>query len=406
MKRISLLILTLIVFILQATADDRNIISAELKSATVYRSGAELIHTAKAVLKQGNSELIIEGISSFVDINSIQINCPAAVTILGVEFSNNYLLTELSNPFVKRLQDSVEIVTDETDKLNVAITTTTELLEVLKSNREIKGTQTGLSVAELMKLMDYYKVKSNELQNELIVLNNKKKKYDLLLIKLNNQINEEQKKNVKSGGRIILQLNAAIGGNDEFTISYITQNAYWTPYYDMKADDIKSPIKVIYKARIVQTTGIDWKKIKLSLSTSMPTQYGNAPILKSWFLGYINPVTVLDKALQGKVPGLQLNEVVVTAGYTAQNLKIRGVRSMTSATQPLYVVNGAIMTENEYYKIDQHAIKEVNILKNEEATALYGAQATNGALVITLKDGLEDYISVTDNELDVTYDIE
>jgi len=227
MKRVITATLAFIVIaITTKAADDKNIVPAELKTATVYRTGAELTHNAKAFVKQGSSELIIEGISSYIDINSLQIKCPASVTLLGVEFSNNYLGTENISPVVKRMQDSVERVQDDIDKIDVSITTTTELLSVLKSNKEIKGTQTGLSVAELVKLMDYYKLKSNELQNELATLNAKKKKLNDIEEKLVKQIEEEQKKNTKSGGRIILQLFTAINGSYDFDISYITQNAY------------------------------------------------------------------------------------------------------------------------------------------------------------------------------------
>ena len=88
-----------------------------------------------------------------------------------------------------------------------------------------------------------------------------------------------------------------IAGKYDFTISYIANNAYWIPYYDVRVDDIKSPIKLITKAKISQTTGIDWKQVKLSLSTSMPSQWGNAPILNAWYLAYINPVYRMDKKL-------------------------------------------------------------------------------------------------------------
>jgi TonB-dependent SusC/RagA subfamily outer membrane receptor len=391
--------------------EEKNIVPAELKTATVYSTGAELTHNAKALLKQGNSELIIQGISSYVDVNSIQVNCPASVTILGVEFSNNYLQPDIANPVVNRLEDSVEKINGDIARIDVSVTTTSELLSVLKANKEIKGTQTGLSVAELMKLMDYYKIKSNELQNELTALQEKKKKILLVVDKLNKQITEEQKKNTKSGGRIILQLSSALPGQYEFTISYITQNAYWTPYYDIKVDDIKNPMKITYKAKIVQTTGIDWKQVKLSLSTSTPTQYGNAPILRSWFLSYINPVRSMDRQLsnsiqsfnrdelQGRSQGM-LSEVVISAPA------LRGQGIYKQDNQPLYIVNGAEMVASEYSKINPDAIKNIEILQGEKGAAIYGSRGNNGVVLITLKDGLEDYVSVTDNELDISYDIE
>ena len=388
--------------------DEKNTVTANLKTVTIYRTGAEMIHTAKAMLLKGNNELLVEGISNYVDINSIQVNCPSLVTILGLEFSNNYLLPEIVSPVLKKIRDSAEKLNNEIEKINISLTTTTDLIAVLKSNREIKGSQTGLSVAELMKLMDYYKIKSNELQNELSLLNNKKNKLQTQVQKLNNQATEEEKKNIKSGGRIILQLSAALPGEQEFTISYITQNAYWTPYYDIKAEGVKSPLTIIYKAKIAQTTGIDWRKVKLSLSTSTPSQYGAAPILKSWFLSYINPVRQMEKdlSMSNSIPPGLTGKVSGLVTESSSPIALRGIRTITGDNKPLYVVNGAIMEFSDFGKLNPISIQNVEVMKNEQATSLYGPRGVNGAMIVTLKDGLEDYISITDNALDVTYDID
>lgn len=388
--------------------DEKNTAVSTVKSVTVYRNGAEMIHTANANLPKGSSELLIEGISNVIDINSLQINCPSTVTILGVEFSNQYLVNEMATPAMKKIQDSIETVKEGIQKIEISIATTDDLLSVLKSNKEIKGSQTGLSVAELMKLMDYYKLKSAELQNDLSALKVKREKQNALLGKLNLQLAEEQKKNTKSAGRIILQLSAALNVNSEFTISYLTYNAYWTPYYDLKVDNIKSPLKVIYKAKISQTTGIDWSKVKLSLSTSTPSQYGAAPLLRSWFLSYINPVARMNRQLaasntiQSFDKSSELQEVVVS-GYS--QVKVRGNGSI-SGSDPIYIVNGSEMNPADYNRLDPSTIKNLQVLKAEEATALYGSRAAQGAVMVTLKDGLDDYVTVADNELDVTYDID
>ncbi|MEO8771977.1 MAG: mucoidy inhibitor MuiA family protein [Ferruginibacter sp.] len=407
-RSLYLILLSTLFFFNSFANDEKNTVTANLKSVTIFRTGAEMIHTAKATLTQGNNELTIEGVSSFIDINSIQVNCPASITILGVEFSNNYLVQEISNPVLKKIKDSVEKLNNEIEKTNISITTTTDLLTVLKSNKEIKGSQTGLSVAELIKLMDYYKIKSNELQSELSALNIKKNKLTTTVDKLNSQAEEEEKKNIVTGGRIILQLSAAMQGTEEFTISYITQNAYWTPYYDIKADDINSPLKIIYKAKIVQTTGIDWKKVKLSLSTSTPSQYGAAPLLKSWFLSYINPVTQIERQMS-KSNSIQsgFDNKSADRGYQYDsNAPIRGTGSISQNAVLLYIVNGAIMEPADFEKLSPSSFKNIQVLKDEQATAIYGSRGANGAMVVTLKDGLEDYVSVTDNTLDVTYDID
>lgn len=412
MIRIFILTVLSITFFSFTPPDDKLTVSSVIKNVTVYRTGAEIKHKATASLKSGNNELVIEGISSYLDANSIQVNCPAAVTILGVEFSNNYLGTENISPVVKSLKDSIERVNDKISQLNILINTYSELNDVLRMNRDIKGAQNGMNVTELMKLMEYYKDKSVDVQTNLSNYREKKSMLEMVIRKLNLQISEEQSKNTKSGGRITLQLSAAASGNYDFDISYISNNAGWIPFYDIKSDNIKSPLTFIYKARIYQTTGMDWKKVKLALSTASPKQFGNAPVLKTWFLGYVDPVRRLDNNLAksnsissyGASP-LQEEEVLQGKASGASSIVIRGQGSINGSNEPLYVVNGSVISKSEFAKINPNNIKSVDVLKESAATSLYGSRASSGVILITLKDGLQDYISVTDNELDITYDI-
>jgi len=52
------------------------------------------------------------------------------------------------------------------------------------------------------------------------------------------------------------------------------------------------------------------------------------------------------------------------------------------------------------------SIKNTEVIKGAAATSIYGSRAANGAVIVTLKDGLEDYVSVAENELNVTFDID
>jgi hypothetical protein len=392
------------------TLEEPRTVSSTLKTVTVYRSGAELEHIATANLQFGDNELIIEGISNNIDINSLQVNCPAAVTILGIEYNKNAAGEEISSPALRTLKDSIESLNEQKQQINVHINTETELLEVLRANREIKGNQ-GLSVAELAKLMTYYKTRSNELQTSILANRNKLAKIDRLTTKVNTLILEEIKKSNPSAGRLNLQLSVAVSGSHEFKITYITQSAFWVPYYDVKCDNIKSPIQFIYKARIAQTTGIDWKKVKLSLSTAAPRQYGNAPVLKTWFLSYIDPINVLNRnlsysntinsALAGKVAGV----TVRSQSSQRETISLRGENGINLGNKTLYVVNGNIMSKSDYSKINADDIKDVSVMDGTRASALFGAEAANGAIIVTLKEGLEDYISVSNTELDLSYDI-
>jgi TonB-dependent SusC/RagA subfamily outer membrane receptor len=410
MKHISFIWVFLFSTLMQAQAGaDKNTVPAVLKSATVYRSGAELTHTARVTLEQGNNELVIEGISNRININSLQIGNDGSVTIMSVEFSTDFLKPLQKLTIIKRLDDSLDLVNKELSSVQVAIKTDQELLDLLKSNKAIGGTQTGLNVAELTKMVDYYRSKTLELQKEMSQYREKETNLLDIISKLSLQIKEEEQKNTKTVGKLMLQLYCPAGGTYNFTVSYITPLASWYPSYDIKVESISKPVKLFYKAKLVQTTGIDWKNVKLTLATSVPNQNNNAPVLKSWFLAYQNPGSELEYALAGKTKQNtslvgatdQLDEVVVM-GYA----KIRGQSSLDEDQEPLYVVNGNIVDKKQFNKIDKNAIKEVKTLKDASATAIYGSRGAAGVVMITLKNELGDYVSVNDNQLNVTFEID
>ncbi len=389
--------------------DDKIIVPSLLKQATIYRVGAELVHTAKANLPQGSAELVIDGISNQVDVNSIQIGTEGKVTILSVEFSTQYLRPVVKSAMVKRLEDSLDQVNRELSRIQVQLKTSRELLELLKANKQIGGTQTGLSVAELIRMMDYYKIKTLELENELSNFREKENKLQETIGRIKMQINEEEQKNNQSSGKIVLQVMSPLAGFYNFTVSYITPAAFWNPSYDIRVESISKPLNVMYKAKLVQTTGIDWKNVKLTLATSTPGQQGTAPVFQSWFLNYINPVANMERnMLMNTIPSAGANkaqamEEVVVTGY---GVKIRGNNNLKTANQPLYILNGEEISAHDFKLVDPKSIKKIDVLKDANATAVYGARAANGVIVVTLKDGLDDYVTVNDNALNVTFDID
>ena len=377
----------------------------------VYRSGAELVHTATAHLEQGNNDLVIDGVSNAIDPASIRIGCSGNVTIMSVTISTDYLKPEITSPFVKKLQDSIASIKKELSRLDVLRQSDTEMLDLLNANKSIAGPTTGVTVSDLSKMMEYYRQKVIELRTELNAYNDRSLQLKQVSEKLDSQIKEEEKKNAKTGGSLVLQLLSPQAGTFDLTITYLTTAAHWDPSYDLRVDNDTDPLRILYKARLVQTSGIDWKHVKLSLSTSRPAQGGNAPVLKAWFLRFVDPAAwlqdgsgYLSNTLQGSAASVSirgtssLNEVVVT-GYSAD-------KKEKEYTEPLYIVNGKEISASEYNRIDRRAIKKIDELKGKDAAGLYGARGEPGVFIITLKDELGDYVNVNDNRMDVVFDID
>jgi TonB-linked SusC/RagA family outer membrane protein len=97
------------------------------------------------------------------------------------------------------------------------------------------------------------------------------------------------------------------------------------------------------------------------------------------------PVTNVSQALQGKVPGVDVN-INTSAPGEAATVRIRGISSINSSLDPLYVVDGVIgVTANV---LDPNDIASVEVLKDASATAIYGARGANGVIIITTKRGI------------------
>lgn len=310
MKKIFSLLIVLVSAI--AFAQKPIFTSAKIKSATVYSNSAELLQSASVTLPSGTSEIVIKNVADYVNENTIQIGAPANVTVLSVQFTRNFISEyeiDESNPMIKRVRDSIMLIEKEMGKIANEKVSYSKTIDLLDKNQNVAGQNSGLNVTELIKLVDYYRAKRNELSNLVDALYEKENKLKDKLSKLNSKLElNTQKQEKTSQGKLVIQVMTDAASSVNLDINYLTNNASWSPFYDLRADNINSPINLMYKAKVVQNTGIDWKKVKLTLSSGNPNQNNTAPILQAWFLrfgyprnyGYINDDT-------------KMNEVVVTA---------------------------------------------------------------------------------------------
>jgi len=301
--------------------------SAKTKSATVYFSGAEITQSTSVNLPVGTSEIVIKNVADYLNENTVQIAAPKNVTVLSVQFSDNYISEyelDESNPTIKRVRDSITYVQKELKKVQIDKYSHQQTIELLDQNKEIRGANSGLNVAELIKLVEYYKSKRIELDNAVVLLAEKETKWNKTLTELNNKLEINTQKEEKiSEGKLILQVMNEVAGNVNLDISYITNSASWQPFYDLRAENITAAIDLAYKAKVTQSTGIDWKKVKLTLSSGNPNQNNVAPLLQAWFLRYNYPFKYQKDANDNENKDNKSNviESVVVQGYRTTTKK-------------------------------------------------------------------------------------
>lgn len=261
--------------------------------------------------------------------------------------------------------------------------------------------------------MDYYKNKSLELQNTQTANSKKKEEYDNAIDRLENQLEQESLKNNKTSGVLRLNLSAPLATNCNFTVSYYTTAAAWAPYYDINIASTDKPIKILMKSKVRQTTGLDWEKVKLTLSSAVPSNGKIAPLFNSWFLnfqsnlsranssnGYFN-LGMAQNSYSYK--GDQLEEVAVAA----PQMRIRGGEaSLNDNVQPLYVVDGEVADADYFKSLDPNMIKDVNVLKDASSTAIYGSRASNGVIMVTTKSSMDDFVTEKETDLNMVFNID
>ncbi|MFD2962860.1 MULTISPECIES: SusC/RagA family TonB-linked outer membrane protein [Olivibacter] len=111
------------------------------------------------------------------------------------------------------------------------------------------------------------------------------------------------------------------------------------------------------------------------------------------------PAGGFDAQLQGKVSGVQISSNTGVPGE-AVNIRLRGATSINASNDPLYVIDGVFLNTNSLQTVNTGGkatspiadinpadIESIEVLKDAEATALYGSRGANGVIIITTKRG-------------------
>ena len=91
-------------------------------------------------------------------------------------------------------------------------------------------------------------------------------------------------------------------------------------------------------------------------------------------------------ALAGQVSGLSVLSAAGDPSASA-TIRLRGINSIQSSSQPLFILDGAPIDASFYATLNPADIESITVLKDAASTAIYGARAANGVIVLTSKQG-------------------
>jgi uncharacterized protein (TIGR02231 family) len=171
---------------------------------------------------------------------------------------------------------------------------------MLLANKSIAGEQNGVDIEDLMEMADFYRERLQEIETKLLDIKTSKKKLNKIVSRLNKELKNANSPQGRYTSDVIVKVAAKVKSTTKFELSYITNNASWSPKYDIRTKDINEPIALTYKAEIAQNTGFDWKKVNITLSTGNPSINNTQPVVSPWYLAYYNEYKAKNNRTKGR----------------------------------------------------------------------------------------------------------
>lgn len=293
LKNCSLITLC-VVAAFRANAQKLNVVSAKATAVSLYLNGASLSQKVNVNLQKGTNEIVVINVANQMDENSINVASSKPVTILSASFTTKFMKDNEGTPYdasLKKVKDSIDWVNKEISVVSNTMQTDSKSISFLDANQSVGGANSGVSSVELSKVFDFYRQKRLQMQNSIYDLQKKQEALNKTLARLQNQLSISNGAGEKiSNGKIVLQVMSEQAQSVQLELTYNTTLASWQPFYEIEAKGLGQPLNFVTKAKVRQATGLDWKQVHLSFSTTQPGSNNEIPYFNPWLLRFTQPV--------------------------------------------------------------------------------------------------------------------
>lgn len=264
-------------------------VPSKITHVTVFLNQAQVTRQVKTRVDAGKTDLVISGLTAQLDPKSIQVSGKGNFTLLGISHRRNFLNEHSLPKSIRVLKDSLTYLQQQLSLENAQREILNKEEQMLLSNQKIGGTQHNITAAELKAVADFFRSRLNEIARAQLKQDEKIRKMSEQIARIQRQINEENQLYARNTSEIVVGLSADSPALVELDVSYVVSQAGWSPLYDLRAVNTKSPVQLSYKARVYQNTGEQWDLVYLKLSTANPVLGGTQPQLQPWYVDFYTP---------------------------------------------------------------------------------------------------------------------
>ena len=309
MQTIKLLISLCVLFATQNVSGvNEKKVDAKVEKAIVFLQGAQLFSTANFSVGVGNTDLVFEGVSPFIDPLTLQASGTGSIIIMDVRHNMKYpdaipfndKVKPKNLKLIKATEDSLVEINWQLDELEERRAALTIEKNTLLNNKVIKGDTKRDSLPLLKDALEYLRLRLANINSEFAKIKreefraNRAKDRMTLSLKdmydenqLLGQVNPTQK--IGAINQVIVTVSSLFATSTNISINYFVASAGWTPNYDLRASSANANLKLDQKANVYQNSGVDWSDVYLTLSTSTPGQGNSKPNLAANYLAYYVP---------------------------------------------------------------------------------------------------------------------
>lgn len=372
--------------------------------ATVYTTGVKITHSYTDAAFKGSKSIVIGPLAKRYDQSSLRVEAGSGYEIVSISPRVNYL-AKITSQELESLEAQKKVVVEKIEDLGVESEILNQEKSVLMNNRKISGDQTGMTGEQLASALKVFRERYSVLEKGLLEIRRKSALLETERRNLDAQIRES-----KGLGESINEIVVEVVGNANKPLSleveYYSNDAFWSPLYDLRADSKSSEVHILTQAKIVQSTGLDFSKVELTLSTNNPQSDNSFSYIQPWRIMEYNyqPQSLREKETH--------NEVVNVRGSRRNaNIQIMDDVSMSvyANALPSAITSNPIQVNYQIKgKVDVFSGKE-KVLKVKEETIkaemIYVAQpSVSNSAFLTARFESVDELKLLPGEAQVFYD--
>lgn len=265
-------------------------VNSKVNEVIVYRNMAKETRKVSVKIPSGFSEIKLTGISIHMIDASLQVAVKGKSRLLSAMVRSSYFTKSdpgANDSKIKTLNDSLSAIDkqlrwigEERSVLNGEQVLISDLLKTAGSKEEYRP-------ADLNALVDMYSQRISAVRKKLFELSNKEEGLNRRKNNFYLQIQDLGEISSTPIKEIVLSFSSDTESEIDLRCAYLVGSAGWQPAYDLYVENTTRPVDLTYKAKIAQSTGNDWKDVKLAVSTISPRFDNNRPLLAPHYIDYV-----------------------------------------------------------------------------------------------------------------------